>query len=63
MPKTLITDPDRDTSTYNPIGQATSACKQKTIQEKETQGPYEKAQSVVTKVLQTNNTAFIRKAN
>ena len=42
MPKTLITDPNRDTSTYNPTGQATSACKQKTIQTKETQGLYEK---------------------
>ena len=42
MPKTLITDPDRDTSTYNATGQATSACKQKTIQAKETQGIYEK---------------------
>ena len=51
MPKTLITDADRDTSTYNPTGQATSACKQKTIQAKETQGLYKKAQSVVTKGL------------
>ena len=50
MPKTLITDPDRDTSTYNPTVQATSACKQKTIQTKETQGICEKAQSVVTKI-------------
>ena len=63
IPKTLITDPDRDTSTYNPTGQATSACKQKTIQAKETQGLYKKAQSVVTKGLQTNNTVFIKKAN
>ena len=43
MPKTLITDSDRDTSTYNPTGQATSACKQKTIQAKETQGLYKKS--------------------
>ena len=38
MPKTLIIDLDRDTSTYNPTGQATSTCKQETIQTKETQG-------------------------
>ena len=63
MPKTLITDLDRDTSTYNPTGQATLACKQKTIQAKETQGIYEKVQSVVTKGLQTNNIVFIKKSN
>ena len=43
MPETLITDLDRDTSTYNPTGQATLACKQKIIQTKETQGIYEKS--------------------
>ena len=63
MPKTLITDPDRDTSTYNPIGQATSACNRRQSKQKKPKGFTKKAQSVVTKGLQTNNTVFIKKSN
>ena len=50
MPKTLITDLDRDTSPYNPNRPSYFNMKIEKNPNKETQGIYEKAQSVVTKV-------------
>ena len=50
MPKTLITDSDRDTSTYNPNRPTYFNMQTEDNPKKETQGIHEKAQSVVTKV-------------
>ena len=63
MPKTLITDLDRDTSPYNPNRPSYFNMQTENNPSKRNLKAFEKAQSVVTKGLQTNNKVFIKKSN
>ena len=62
-PKTLITDLDRDTSTYNPNRPSYFSMQTENNPSKRNSRAFEKAQSMVTKGFQTNNTVFIKKIN
>ena len=62
VPKTLITDLDRDTSPYNPNRPSYLNMQTENNPSKRNPRAFEKAQSVVTKGLQTNNTVFIKKS-
>ena len=61
MPKTLITDLDRDTSPYNPNRPSYFSMQTENNPSKRDSKAFEKAQSVITKGLQTSYTTFIKK--
>ena len=63
VPKTLITDMDRDTSPYNPNRTGYFNMQTENNPSKINPRAFEKAQSVVTKGIQTSSTVFIKKIN
>ena len=63
MPKTLITDLDRDTSPYNPNRPSYFSMQTENNPSKRNSRAFEKAQSVITKGIQTSYTTFIKKIN